>query len=167
MTNSFFIHILEPIAKSVAHYGARNAFFIDGKAHSYDEFAGRVAAIRTAIAANPGKNQVWGLALHDDLDTYASIIALWMEGKAYVPLQGSQPLERNLGIIAQVELDRIIDTAADSPFGNFTVINPSELPSSAFSQSFAPADDNALAYILFTSGSTGVPKGVPILGYGV
>lgn len=162
MTNSFFIHILEPIAKSVAHYGARNAFFIGGTAHSYEEFAGRIAAIRTAIAANPGKNQIWGLALHDDLDTYASIIALWMEGKAYVPLQGSQPLDRNLGIIAQVELDRIIDTAADSPFGNFTVINPSELPSSEFNQAYAPADDNALAYILFTSGSTGVPKGVPI-----
>lgn len=162
MMSTFSANILTPITKAISNHSARNAFFISGKAHKYADFGGRIAAIRRAIEASGSQCQVFGLSLHDDLDTYAAIIALWFEGKAYVPLQSSQPLERNMGIIEQVGLDCVIDTAPDSPFTQVRIINPSTLASEAFDSRTEEFPESDIAYILFTSGSTGVPKGVPI-----
>ncbi len=162
MMSTFSANILTPITKAISNHSARNAFFISGKAHKYADFGGRIAAIRRAIEASGSQCQIFGLSLHDDLDTYAAIIALWFEGKAYVPLQSSQPLERNMGIIEQVGLDCVIDTAPDSPFTQVRIINPSALASEAFDSRTEEFPENDIAYILFTSGSTGVPKGVPI-----
>ena len=65
--------------------------------------AQEVAKIRTLLAHVSDKNV--GLVANDDIYTYASIYALWLEGKAYVPLHPGQPLERCLDIIQQVGYD--------------------------------------------------------------
>ncbi len=141
--------ILSPFIEVIRQYCDRPAFYIDGTYYTYRQFAERISAIRSVIRAAEKNEQIWGLALHDDLNTYASIFALWMEGKAYVPLHPSWPAERIEAIIQQVGCSNILD-ACEAPFTEMDLDNRAE------------ASDDALAYILFTSGSTGVPKGVPI-----
>lgn len=142
-------NILNPLRSSIAQYSDRNAFFIDGSYYTYRQFAERVSAIRSVIRAAEKDEQIWGLSLHDDLNTYASIFALWMEGKAYVPLHPSWPMDRISSIQKQVGFGNVLD-ACDAPFTEMDLDN------------WVKTSDDTLAYILFTSGSTGVPKGVQL-----
>ena len=145
----FETNILTPLCDSIQNYAERNAFYIDGTYYTYRQFAERISAIRTVVRSVGDDDKIWGVALHDDLNTYASIFALWMEGKAYVPLHPSWPEDRIESIKTQVGISNILDQC-DALYDGDLLGDWSE----------AYGDD--LAYILFTSGSTGVPKGVQI-----
>lgn len=126
-----------------------NAFFIGGKSFTYRQFAERISAIRDIIRSAELDEPIWALHLHDDLNTYASIFALWMEGKAYVPLHPSWPKERLDSIVEQIGCHNHLDSC-DAPYAEDLLDDWKEV------------SEDTLAYILFTSGSTGVPKGVCI-----
>jgi len=146
---NFYIDILIPVREASRNHAERPAFYINGEYFTYKQLSERISAIRTFIRCADKQEQIWGLALHDDLNTYASIFALWMEGKAYVPLHPSWPEDRIESIKQQVGCSNVLD-ACDAPFTEMDLDN------------WAETSDDALAYILFTSGSTGVPKGVQI-----
>lgn len=161
----FETYILFQVLQSLKESKRKNAFYIDGQYYTYNQFAQRISAIRAQILDLQSSEQIFALAIHDDLDTYASIFALWMEGKAYVPLHPNQPLERNLNIIEQVGLSNVLDSADTSVFEGQTlnVMHTSQYEYTAdYLDNWVETSDEALAYILFTSGSTGVPKGVQI-----
>ena len=162
MSSTFVQHILTPLAQNLVSRPQSAALYIGDTTYTYQQLAQRIAAVRQALRQYHTTDTIAALAIHDNIDTYASILALWMEGKAYVPLHPNQPLERNQGIIGQVGTQLILDSADTSPFDalNTSVLNPTvdaPLPTD-----WVPVDDDHLAYILFTSGSTGVPKGVTI-----
>ena len=165
--SNFNQHILIPLVDQLQVVNKRNAFYIDGQYYTYRQLAERISSIRFVIQTATKEEQIWALAIHDDLDTYASIIALWMEGKAYVPLHPNQPIDRNLNIISQVALHNVLDSvnhsAFDIPNADYEMHYTHDLVYKAdLLDDWKEVSDDALAYILFTSGSTGTPKGVQL-----
>lgn len=161
----FYSIILNPILSSIRQYPFRNAFCINEKYYTYEELGLTVSKVRNSLQKCDYNSTNVGLVINDDLETYASIIALWMEGCCYVPLHPNWPLERCLDICEQVELDLIVDSSPESRYGGGTsVLKTHELEySEDFLEPKLGVSDEELAYILFTSGSTGKPKGVMLM----
>lgn len=170
MHNCFENGVLSPLLHNIASYADLPAFFISGKSYTYHTLACRITAIRHTLqnlSCQPG--QRIALAVNDDLNTYASIIALWLEGCAYVPLHPLQPIARNLDIVKQIQPAFMLHSSPDSSLateaarqGTNTVCTAQLEDIDGLTCNYVPTPDESLAYILFTSGSTGTPKGVCI-----
>ncbi len=158
----FHDNIIGPIIYSINKFGERNSFHIDNKNFTYADLGKYVSKIRAAIQKTSFHGTLIGLVTNDDIETYASILAIWLEGYAYVPLHPSHPVERGLEVINLAELDLIIDSSENLVFSICHTIKSKELEYYSSNLSTGNVRDDEIAYILFTSGSTGTPKGVPI-----
>ena len=90
----FYSQILNPVLANIAKGKDNNAFCIDDKFYTYGQFGETIANIRSLITERTINNKHVGLVTNNDLETYASIFALWLEGLCYVPLHIKQPIDR-------------------------------------------------------------------------
>ncbi len=156
---------IEQLATSILKQPNNTAFFINGTSYTYRQFANKIEGIRKRIKSEiPENEKLIGLVTHDDLESYAAIIALWFEAKAYVPVNPKNPLDRNLQVFKQTETMYVLDSKPSNDYEKLCLINTSQLSEKGDFGNLMPIKDpgNDLAYILFTSGTTGSPKGVPI-----
>lgn len=157
------MQLFERLGEAIEKYYENNAFCIDGVYYSYYDLAEKISGIRTLLNGNlVMSGKAIGLVTNDDLETYAAIIAIWMEGNYYVPLNPQLPAERTTDMIRQADIKTIIDSSATVNFPECQNIESKRLPISHINLQPRTISGEVLAYILFTSGTTGMPKGVPI-----
>ena len=159
----FAKEIIEPILYSINNRPDNYAFCIEDKYFTYREFGGYTSSIRKALTKlYCGADRI-GLVINNDIQTYASIFALWLEGYSYVPLHPHWPLERCMDIIRQVGLEFVLDSSDQIKYSDVKVIRTNQIETGESILDIQKnVPESALAYILFTSGSTGRPKGVQI-----
>ncbi len=160
--NTFHEQVIKPFLLSAEQYAGNNAFCINNIFYSYRQFVEKVSAIRNEVVKLAKENINLGLVANDDIETYAAIIALWLEGKCYVPVNPETPAERNRNVLTQAGASVVIDSSAQPLFPELDVIESKKLAFKEINLTPVDTSDDALAYIFFTSGTTGVPKGVPI-----
>lgn len=161
------MNLQRKIIDSLEKNKSRIAFHISENSYTYDDLAILITKIRYTIRENTGiNNKHIGLIISDTIETYASIFACWLEGKAYVPISPLTPIERNKKVINQADISIFLSASDDNiDFNDYMVICTANLPLIDKKQIEPILHDSKstdLAYIFFTSGTTGVPKGVPI-----
>ncbi|MCS4251622.1 non-ribosomal peptide synthetase [Pseudomonas sp. BIGb0164] len=111
--------------------------------------ANRLAHHLIGQGVQPGESVAIGLPR--SLDLLVCQLAILKCGAVYVPLDVNAPVERQAFIVQDSGARRVLNTLADLNLDAQSPRNP-ELPQSA----------ENVAYILYTSGSTGAPKGVQV-----
>jgi len=155
--------ILSKIQDSIEKYSENNAFFINNVFYTYLDLAIVISKIRKSIQLSiDDTEQIIGLIANDDLETYSSIIALWLEGKAYVPISHDSPIDRNENIISQSNINTVLDSSQEFISSKIQIIDTKNLLETTIDLAPKKILKSKLAYLLFTSGTTGIPKGVPI-----
>ncbi|HEY5705829.1 MAG TPA: amino acid adenylation domain-containing protein [Terrimicrobiaceae bacterium] len=122
---------------------------------------------REMLRLSPEGDQRAALLLDHDAPMVAAILGSLKAGKTYVPLSPSHPSERIASIIADSQPRLLVTDAANRERAReFAVGEIQLIDIEALSDDSEPVlhhvdlSPDALAYVLYTSGSTGEPKGI-------
>ena len=178
--------------RSTELFSARTAIEVEGRRLTYQQLFTRAASIAAALqkrapAAEPPLTAVFA---HRSLTAFAGVLAALFRGHGYVPLNRTFPSDRTRTMLMRsgcrsVVVDRDSARQTDEIFQHLdhsmTVVMPDELDVAGWSHRWprhtfvgsaelgsagawrpTSVEPNSIAYLLFTSGSTGIPKGVMV-----
>lgn len=160
--------MVELIKESIQKFPERNALCIDNIFYTYNDLGRKISSIRELIRKNYLKrNENVGIVAYNDFETYASILALLLEGLCYVPINPTNPKSRFSYIIELADLRYVLTSRPEKAAGlvdseKADVISVEGLPDTEIDMNTKKIHEEDNVYLIFTSGSTGLPKGAPI-----
>jgi aspartate racemase len=147
----------------------------DARRVTYRELNSRANRLaRFLRARGVGPESCVGVALDRSADLIAGLLAILKAGGTYVPLETSYPRERFSFILDDARVGLILTDSSrrdEVPFRSGGVIcldtEREDIGRESDDDIPAAGSPDALAYVMYTSGSTGAPKGVCVPHRGV
>ncbi|MEV8536217.1 amino acid adenylation domain-containing protein [Streptomyces sp. NPDC051211] len=146
------------------------AVVCDGQALTYRELDERANRLANGLAGRGvGAESVVAVALPRSLDLVVALLGVLKSGAGYVPIDPEYPSRRLEFILSDAAPSLILTDAAAQG-----VLPPADIPRLFLDELAAGAGEGAatapavtlhpdnVAYVMYTSGSTGIPKGVAV-----
>jgi amino acid adenylation domain-containing protein len=145
---------------------------IDGGREGLVTYEGLIRA-SLQLSKTIGSARSVGVLSNRRSEAYLAVVACFLSGRKFVPLNPAFPIDRLKRLTSLAEVETILCDAGQIEMAEklglpgldvmqaLSDISPDHDDAYAFTSPPAP-DPDAIAYHLFTSGSTGEPKGVPI-----
>ncbi len=137
------------LEKILSKYNDTEAIVSVNESITYSQLIDEAFSVYSFLKTKSIKSDWIAINANEGWKSYAYIIGVWMYGRGYLPINSNAPKERNVEILASANCNFILNK---NSFYNKKV----------YIESFKVLEGNGLAYLLFTSGTTGKPKGVPI-----
>ncbi len=140
----------------------RVALEMQGRSYTFRQVDERANQLAHALRARGvGRDVLVGVHLCRSPDAVCAILAILKTGGAYVPVDPLHPVARKQFIVSDSNMALLITEQSEPELG-VPVLDLRDDTLDILDRSFtcSPAAPNDIMYILYTSGSTGVPKGV-------
>ncbi len=141
------------------------AVIVGGHSVTYRALAEQVQVLSAALRRQAPQSSLIGISTTRGLAMVVGVLAILRAGKAYVPLDPAYPASRLRRLVANAGLTCCLAPAEQA--ARFEELGVTVLPSdelqatdNQFESDLTGASQSELAYVLYTSGSTGEPKGV-------
>ena len=127
-----------------------------------DQLSARIAS--ALLRAGGDRSEPVAILAGQGITLIAAIMGVLRAGKFYVPVEPSWPAARSRSVLASLGARLLVADDVHAALGTsldpaLTVLNCDRLEAPA-GESFPLVDPGSTAYVYFTSGSTGEPKGV-------
>ncbi len=167
-------NIVDNLLDSFTKYSKFNAIDINGKKFSYNQLKNSSLNLCSLIRNKNFSNSPIGILCEKKIETYVSLLATIFSGNHYVPINLEEndikinhiikSCNINLILGTKKNLELVKDKISEESKKNINflnvIINDSKNEIEKIDLPKFNGED--LIYILFTSGSTGVPKGVMV-----